>query len=179
VDASAVEALVHAHARSWFGTAYLLCGDAHAAEDLVQDTLVHLLPRWASVLAADRPASYVRQALVHRFIDGKRRASRTVVVEDVPDWADAADMSDRVVNAQSVRSLLASLPERPRAALVLKYLCDWSDVEIARAIGCRVATVRSMTRRALLQLRSTDQAQLSQSRANFDMALHDAEEVER
>jgi RNA polymerase sigma-70 factor (sigma-E family) len=154
VDTSAFEALVREHARSWFGTAYLLCGETHAAEDLVQDTLVHLLPRSTFVLAADHPASYVRRSMVHRFIDGRRRTTRTVVVETVPDLSDATNLSADVVNRQSVLSLLGTLPDRPRAAVVLKYLCDWSDVEIARAIGCRVPTVRSMTRRALLQLRS-------------------------
>jgi RNA polymerase sigma-70 factor (sigma-E family) len=155
-DYPSFESFVRAHARSLFGTAYLLCGDVGSAEDLVQEALARSFDRWDVVAAARSPVGYVRRILVNRFIDTTRGPrGRVMVVGEVPDTAGGADLADAVVAKDAVRRLLATLEDRQRAVLVLKYLYDWPDDQIADAISCRIATVRSLSRRALLRLRSS------------------------
>lgn len=151
---TSIDGFVRTHARSLFGTAYLLCGDADAAEELVQDTLAALVPKWDRIDHADAPLAYVRRALVHRHVDARRRfRGRTVRLEDVAGLVAPDDRAERMDVRDTLDRLLRQLPSRQRAALVLKYLYDWPDAEIAGAIGCRPATVRTLTRRALLALR--------------------------
>ena len=54
-----------------------------------------------------------------------------------------------------LRDQLQRLPARRRTAIVLRYLCDLPDAEIARILDCREATVRSLVHRGLADLRST------------------------
>lgn len=136
-------------------TAYLLTGNSVAAEELVQDTLVHLYPRWARVEAADVPLAYVRRSLANAFVTQKRRpgSSRELVVDVLPDRADRRDDYARVTDRDEIWGLLRTLPERQRAALVLRYFHDQSDEEIADALDCRLGTVRSLISRGLAALR--------------------------
>src|SRR3954454_11715302 len=67
---------VREHTPALVRTAYLLTGNAHAAEELVQDTLVRLYPKWDKVEAADLPLAYVRRAVTNGFINHSRRAAR-------------------------------------------------------------------------------------------------------
>ena len=136
-------------------TAYLLTGNAVAAEELVQDTLVHLYSRWERVEAADVPLAYVRRSLANSFVTQRRRpsASREYAVAELPDRADGRDAFARVGDRDEVWGLLDTLPERQRAALVLRYFHDQSDAEIADALDCRLGTVRSLISRGLATLR--------------------------
>jgi RNA polymerase sigma-70 factor (sigma-E family) len=136
-----------------YGTAYLLTGSRDAAEELVQDTLVRLHPKWARVAAAESPLAYVRRALINGFLARRRRAaSRELPLWDLPDLADTADVAEAVSTRRTLITLLAGLPARQRAALVMRYLYDLPDPEIAAALGCRVATVRSIVSRGITAL---------------------------
>ena len=74
---------VAAHSRSLYGTAYLLTGNPDNAEDLVQETLSRLYPKWATVSAADSPVAYVRRSLANQFISSTRsRAHRDLAMRD-------------------------------------------------------------------------------------------------
>ena len=153
-ESASFDAFVRAHARSLFGTAVLLCGDSATAEDLVQDTLTRTFERWPAVVGARSSVAYVRRILVRRFIDTTRGPrGRVLLLRDIAEPISDVDLGDAMAAKELVGQLLAELDERPRAALVLKYLYDWPDEQIAEAIGCRPATVRSLTRRALLSLR--------------------------
>jgi RNA polymerase sigma-70 factor (sigma-E family) len=152
--AASFEAFAREHGRSLFGTAYLLCEDAASAEELVQDALVASFEQWDRVARAQSPVAYVRRSLVNRFVSAHRGPrSRVVLMGEMPEHALVRDIADMAVSREAARALLATLSARPRAVLVLKYLYDWPDVAIATAIGCRQATVRSMTRRSLIALR--------------------------
>lgn len=152
-DAVAFAAFVRANSRSLYGTAYLLTGDRDAAEELVQDTLVRLHPKWARVAAAGSPVAYVRRALINGFVSQRRRAAtRELPLWDLPDPPDAADVADAVSTRRTLITLLAGLPARQRAALVMRYLYDLPDTEIAAALGCRAATVRSIISRGITTL---------------------------
>ncbi len=153
-DADAFAAFVRASARSLFGTAYLLTGDGNRAEELVQDTLARLYPRWSRIATLEAPLAYARRALANRFVSQQRRPmSRELVMAEVPDAAGRRDLADDVTDRGVLSQLLRTLPERQRAALVLRYLHDLPDDEIAAALGCRPATVRSLLSRGLAAMR--------------------------
>jgi RNA polymerase sigma factor (sigma-70 family) len=127
--------------------AWLLTHDHDAAEDVVQDAFMRLRPRLAAV--ANRTA-YLRTTVVNGCRDrarstGRRDAGwrRLVVVSDVASTDKPAELLDAV----------AQLPYRQRAVLVLRYWADLPEDEIAEIVGTRPATVRSITSRALAQLR--------------------------
>ena len=136
-----------------FRTAWLLTGDWHLAEDLVQDTLGRVYAKWATVSRADEPAAYAHTVLVHQFLSRRRRRSsgeRPVAAADVPDAPTGQDDADLRV---MLLDALARLDRTDRAVLVLRY---WEDLD-APATGALVnltaAAVRTRSRRALSRLR--------------------------
>ena len=134
-------------------TAYLLCGDWHTADDLVSTVLVKLLRHWRRVSTVDNLDAYVRRMLMRAWLDERRRPwRREHARERVPDRAveSAYDLADRI----TVLDLLAELPARRRAVLVLRFFCDLSVEETAEALGCATGTVKSQTARALDVLRT-------------------------
>jgi RNA polymerase sigma-70 factor (sigma-E family) len=154
-DEAAFAAFVRAHSRSLFGTAYLLTRTGSDAEELLQDTLAALYPKWDRVIAADSPVAYVRRALTNRFVSATRRASYRDLAEwEVPDTAAPGDVADAIADRRWLWQLLGGLPERQRAALVLRYFHDLSDEEIAAHLDCRVGTVRSLISRGIAAMRS-------------------------
>jgi len=145
---------VRTHTSGLLRTAYLLTGSAAAAEDLVQDTFVRLYPKWHRVEGADAPLAYVRRSMTNNFLNEKRRASsRDLTTDSVPDRVEDRDPYTQLLDRDEVQSLLARLPARQRAALVLRYYSDLPDGEIAAALDCRVGTVRSLISRGLATLR--------------------------
>jgi RNA polymerase sigma-70 factor (sigma-E family) len=145
---------VREHTSGLLRTAYLLTGDGASAEELVQDVLVRLYPKWELVRAADHPLAYVRRAMANAFVNQVRRGSRReLAVEFLPERADLHDAPSQFDDRTELWALLAELPERQRAVLVLRYFHDLPDDEIAAALGCRAGTVRSLVSRALAALR--------------------------
>ncbi|BBH70323.1 RNA polymerase sigma24 factor [Actinoplanes sp. OR16] len=138
----------------WRRTAYLLCGDWHAADDLVSIALVRLYRHWGRVSAVEHPEAYVRQILVRTMLNERRRSWRReqpmVAVPDRPVTGGPESVADR----QMFVALLGELPPRRRAVLVLRYFCDLSVEETAAQLGCSTGTVKSQTARALETLRT-------------------------
>jgi RNA polymerase sigma-70 factor (sigma-E family) len=134
-------------------TAYLLCGNWHTADDLVSTALVKLLRHWGRVSTMDNIDAYARRVLLRAWLDERRRPWRREHSHaDVPDSAAGSgfDPTDRM----ALLALLAELPPRRRAVLVLRYFCDLSVEETAEAMGCTTGTVKSQTARALDALRT-------------------------
>lgn len=145
---------VREHTPALLRTAYLLTGNAPAAEELVQDTFVRLYPKWDKVQAADVPIAYVRRAMTNGYINHQRRAARReYAYEDVPERMDDRDVLGQLADRDQIWAGLRTLPERQRAALVLRFFEDLSDEESAAALDCRVGTVRSLISRGLSALR--------------------------
>lgn len=158
-DDGQFERFVRGHSASLLRTAFLLTTDQYGAEDLLQDTLTHLYPRWQQVAEADSPLAYVRRSLVNRFLSDRRRAYRhDVLVADVPEWRDPSDVAGTVATEQDLLPLLRGLPDRQRAAVVLRYYHDLIDEQIGALLGCRPATVRTLLRRGLTALRAAQSA---------------------
>lgn len=134
-------------------TAFLLCGDWHTADDVVSTALVKLYRHWRRVSAMDNVDGYMRQILVRAFLDERRRPWRREEPRwDVPDRqapGESAGVADRL----ALTALLAELPPRRRAVLVMRYFCDMSVEETAEALGCSPGTVKSQAARALETLR--------------------------
>jgi len=145
---------VERHTDSLLTTAYLLTRDRAAAEELLQDVLVAMYPQWRKVLAADSALAYVRRSLVNRFLNQRRR--RTGADLPLADLCEAGgpDFTAGVADRDQVRRVLAELPERQRAAVVLRYFYDYSDQQIADALACRIGTARSLISRALASMRA-------------------------
>jgi RNA polymerase sigma-70 factor (sigma-E family) len=156
VDAAAFAAFVRENSASLFKTAYLLTGSTEQAEELLQDTLVRLYPNWSRVQAAERPLAYVRRCVGNAFVSSRRRRSaHELALHEVPESADGSSLADGIADRGLLWQLLTGLPERQRAALVLRYFHDLPDAEIADVIGCRVATVRSLISRGIATMRAT------------------------
>lgn len=150
---------VRANTPALLRTAYLLTGSASGAEELVQDTLVRLYPKWRRVQAADIPIAYVRRSLANAFVNQQRRArSREYPVEHLPEVIDPYDGTARLADRDALAGLLGELPERQRTAVVLRYYHDQSDGEIAAALECREGTVRSLISRGLASMRGSSAA---------------------
>ena len=134
-------------------TAYLLTGNHHDAEDLVQTTLIKVVPKWSRI--HDRPEPYVRRVLARESVSRWRaRRWREVTTDVLPDVArdgsEGSDSSDRIMLIEDLRRL----SPRHRAVLVLRYFDDLTEVETAAALGISVGTVKSHVRDALARLRA-------------------------
>ena len=131
-------------------TAFLLCGDWHAAEDLVSVSFAKLYAAWRRV---DNPEPYLRQVLVRTWVDETRRPHRRErPFADLPDGPARADT--RTEDRELLKAALMRVPVRQRACLVLRYFDDLSVADTARALGCSENTVKSQTSRGLDALRA-------------------------
>jgi RNA polymerase sigma-70 factor (sigma-E family) len=133
-------------------TAYLLCGDWHRAEDLVQTTFVKLYLVWNRVTRHEALDAYVRQILVRTFFDERRRGwwrRERVGEEDAERPMPPDSLESRLVVLQA----LAAVPPRQRAVLVLRYWEDLSVEETAAMLRCSPGTVKSQAHRGLDTLR--------------------------
>jgi RNA polymerase sigma-70 factor (sigma-E family) len=145
---------VLARRRSLLRTAWLLTGDWHAAEDLVQIALMRCYPRWSRVEPGSADA-YVRRAMVNVFTSSRRRRWRgEVPTAELPETV-ATDEYAAVDQRHTVLIALAGLPARQRATVVLRFFDDASEADAAAALGCSVGTVKSQTSKALAELRSS------------------------
>jgi RNA polymerase sigma-70 factor (sigma-E family) len=131
--------------------AYLLTGDRHAAEDLVQEVLEQMYVKWRRIESA--PEAYARRALVNRSTNRWRRRGRRPEAPLAHHDLVEPDHSDDVVIRGAVLEALRELPPRQRAAVVLRYLDDLPIVEVARAMDCTEGTVKSNAARGLERLR--------------------------
>jgi RNA polymerase sigma factor, sigma-70 family len=118
---------------------YLVVGNTHEAEELMQDAFLHVLERWDRI---DDPTGYLYRSALNstrsRFRRLKLSAKRTLTPGQPEDPFAAADLRDEVVRA------LRELPERQRAALVLLDLLDYRSEDAAGVLGITAATVRSL-----------------------------------
>jgi len=133
------------------GAAYLLCGDRHAAEDLVQTVLAKLYAAWPRIHTSGAEDAYVRKIMVRTNIDASRRMWRRELISDeLPDQVvpgPELDGRDELISA------LAELGPRQRRVVVLRFFLDLSVEEVAADLRVSPGTVKSQTARALDHLR--------------------------
>jgi RNA polymerase sigma-70 factor (sigma-E family) len=137
-----------------FGTAYLLVGNVHQAEDLLQSALEKAFRRWRRVEAMEYPEAYVRRIIVNLATDRWRWRGR--VAEVALDETMVVPRPDDTALVDLRLALMAGLYQLPvgmRAVLVLRYWEGMSDAEVADVIGRSVGTVKSQASRGLQRLR--------------------------
>ncbi|WP_436524241.1 SigE family RNA polymerase sigma factor [Actinoplanes sp. HUAS TT8] len=132
--------------------AFLLAGDDHRADDLVQQTITTLFLKWRRASAAEHLDAYVRTMLVRTFVDERRRQwARVLLFRHAPEPPPVEP--DGFEDRQLVRAALARLPRRQQAVLVLRYFYDLPVEEVATTLGCSTGTVKSHASRGLATLR--------------------------
>jgi len=131
-----------------------LVDDPGAAEDVLQEAFVRLAPRFGGL---EEPEAYLRRT-VALLASHSRRATKSRRGRELRAASIAQARGDEIrgptESDPELALALARLHYKQRAALVLRYWCDWTDIEIADALGCTRSTVRSHVRRALKRLRA-------------------------
>lgn len=149
------EAFVREHWSALMAIGVAVTGSRTEAEDLVQTALTGAYPRWRRI-QADQALAYLRRSILNAHVSRWRRhRGGEVVLAELPESVVASPATDGVDDRQSVLPLLRRLPDGQRAVLVLRYLCDLPDDEIAATLRISPGTVRSQAFRGLAALRST------------------------
>jgi RNA polymerase sigma-70 factor (sigma-E family) len=156
VHQDSFEDYVHASGPRLKRLAFLLTGDLNQAEDLLQSAYAKAMPHWNKVKGYDAPDAYMRRVMVSiRTSWWRRSRGREVFVPEIPDRGSGATAVDEsVVDTDALLAALRALPDRQRAAVVLRHWCDLSEAETAETMGCSVGTVKSTTSRGLAGLRA-------------------------
>lgn len=134
-------------------TAYLLCGNAAQAEDLVQDALARTYLAWPRIRDKGALDAYVHRAVVNQTKSWWRRAARRERFVDPPERLTPDAGESGVLARSALLPALRALPPGQRAAVVLRYVEDLTEAQTALALGISVGTVKSQTSRALAALR--------------------------
>lgn len=143
---------VRARSSTLLRVAYLLTGDRHTAEDVVQEVLAQVFLRWPRIHTA--PEAYARRAVVNQTTSRWRRRARRPESALHDRDVVAADRIDDIVTRDTVLAALRALPARQRAAVVLRFLEDLPVADVARALDCSEGVVKSNTSRGLERLRA-------------------------
>src|SRR5580658_5382272 len=115
-------------------TAFLLCGDWHTAEDLVQSALAKVFVAWRRIRRQDAAYAYATRTLMNCYLTDRRRKRPVEVLTDqIPDRAAAAPAPE---GRLLVLDALAGLPPKARAVVVLRYWEDLGVDEVAAVLGC-------------------------------------------
>ena len=151
-------AFVAARGHALIRTAYLLTGDQHLAEDLVQTALEKAVRHWAAIREVGAAEQYVRRTMYRENISVWRRRRLTELpVDVVPEPRDgtiAGSPTGRAEDRMVLRDALMSLGPRQRTVLVLRYFEDLTERQTADLLGISVGTVKSQAHKALHAMRS-------------------------
>jgi len=155
VDTSAgeYETFVRSRTPALLRSAYLLTGDQHLAEDLVQTALARTHRAWSRLRQTGNAEAYTRKTMYHLQVSWWRRPRVAESSREVPERSSGPDPSDQVAIRTTLRQALLRLTPSQRAVLVLRYFEDRSEVETAELLSVSVGTVKSQTARALGRIR--------------------------
>ncbi len=161
--------LVRRHQAMVFSVAWNFLRDRAAAEELAQEVFLQLYQALPQLSSADHVTHWLRRAAVHRAIDfaRKRKLRAHVSLEDAPEPAVRPSQGDPMLK-RTLAKLVASLPEKPRMVVLLRYQEDMDPSDIAGLLDMPVRTVKSQLQRSLALLREK-MNRLGQAR----MEMHD------
>jgi len=134
-------------------SAWMLCGDPHVAEELVQESLARVYVHWRRA-RADNPSAYARRVLVNLHTDRWRKRRREVLTDTVPDTNPSSDAQVAPGLDLDLTRALQALPRRERECVVLRHYLDLSEKDAAATLGVSTGTVKSSTSRGLAALRA-------------------------
>jgi len=137
--------------------AFLLTRDRGTAEDLAQEAFIKVAGRLRHLRSPEAFDAYLRRAVTNLCLSHHRhqKVVRAYVAREVERAAgreSATDLPD-VETRDEVRAALAELPDRQRAAVILRFYADLSEEQTAHALGCSVGAARSLVFRAMGTLR--------------------------
>ena len=137
-----------------FSLAYHFLQDRSLAEDVTQEVFLQLYRERDSLSTADHIRHWLRRVAGHRCIDAARRRKLRprLAIEEIREPAARDEFRDPILG-ETLRKLVATLPEIPRMIVVLRYQEDMDPSEIAETLGMPVATVKSHLHRSLTMLR--------------------------
>jgi RNA polymerase sigma-70 factor (ECF subfamily) len=145
--------IVRRHQGMVFSIALHFLRDRQAAEELAQDVFLHLYQHLDSLKSPEHVRFWLRKVTSHRCIDyARRRKWSQVSLDDIPELAATGTACDPLLR-RKLRQLVASLPEKARAVVILRYQEDLTPAEIADVLTMPVATVKSHLQRSLAMLR--------------------------
>jgi RNA polymerase sigma-70 factor (ECF subfamily) len=145
--------IVRRHQSMVFSIAQHFLADRPAAEELAQDVFFQLHANLSTLKSEAHMTFWLRKVTAHRCIDYKRRRKPPQLsLEDAPEPAAPMQSSDLML-ARRLRDLVASLPEKPRMVMILRYQEDMGPEDIATALAMPLATVKSHLQRSLATLR--------------------------
>ncbi|MGN6752229.1 MAG: SigE family RNA polymerase sigma factor [Intrasporangium sp.] len=145
-------AYVRARQRHFVRFAFLLTGDPHSAEDLVQSAFARVYRKWSSITGS--PDAYVRTVIVNEHRSWWRRTWRHREVTSSELVAHQEPVAPPDLHADGdLWAQIATLPRQQRAVIVLRYYEDLTEAQTAAVLGCSVGTIKSHSSRALATLR--------------------------
>jgi RNA polymerase sigma factor (sigma-70 family) len=147
-DGGFVEAFPSLYLRA-YQAAFRVCGDRDRAQEFAQEAMTRAYIHWDRL--DDRRGGWVVTVSANLAIDSWRRERRA----GGPNHRRTADdcIEPTVAQRLDIASLLAALPRRQRQVAVLRFMEDWSERDVARALGCSVGSVKRHTARASASLR--------------------------
>jgi RNA polymerase sigma-70 factor (sigma-E family) len=125
--------------------ALALTGDLEVARDAAQEGLLRAYRDWSKVVELELPFAWVRRVVVNLAIDGRRRRARDerVVARLTDRRGGHASSSEHDVESSATWQAVRELPERQRAAVVLRYVDDLAVSEIASILRVTDGTVKA------------------------------------
>lgn len=147
MDSASFDAFYRAHHADAVRWAVALVGSREVAEELAHDSLEAVRPRLDGL---DQPPAYLRRVVVNRCHSWHRRHARE---QRRIRRATAGAPGAHTAETNEMLDALAALPYRQRAAVTLRYWADWTDDQIAEALGCAPASVRVLVHRGIATLR--------------------------
>jgi RNA polymerase sigma-70 factor (sigma-E family) len=156
-DASEVVTEIYtAHYNQLVRLAVMLVHDVQTAEEVVQDAFESMHLAWRRLRDTEKALSYLRQAIVNksRSVLRHRKVVEMHAPKPAPDEQSAEHAAMTLIERSAVTSALRMLPVRQREAIVLRYYGDFSEADIARAMGISRGAVKSHTARAMASLKS-------------------------
>jgi len=148
---------VRSHTRALLRSAYLLTGDQHLAEDLVQEALARTHRVWDRLEHAEHATAYARKVMYHAQVSlWRRRRAAEVLPGTIVDQPGVPtdDLAETAAQRVVLRHALQTLSPKQRAVIVLRYFEDRTEAEAAQLLGISVSTVKTQSARALERLRT-------------------------
>jgi RNA polymerase sigma-70 factor (ECF subfamily) len=148
-----------------FSIAYHFLRDWTAAEEVAQDSFLQLYRNYEQLESDAHVTFWLRRVVSNRCVDYARRRVRqpTVALDDAPEPSAVAEHGDPLLN-RKLRQLVASLPEKPRIVMVLRYQEDLMPEEISKILDMPVRTVKSHLQRSLAMLREKVERSMGRER---------------
>jgi len=130
-----------------YRVSFRVLGDRGDAEDVAQEALARAHLRWARL--RERPEGWIVTVATNLSIDRHRRRRRLSGLVSEPLALVDVHQAERIDLARALRRL----PRRQREVVVLRYLADWSEADVATALGVSAGAVKSHASRGLAALR--------------------------